>query len=48
MWNTKGFRPSVDQIWKDHYEGELKNLEAKGTIVKPTEQEILWAKQHAQ
>ena len=23
MWNTEGFSPSIDQVWKDHYEEEL-------------------------
>ena len=33
---------------KNHYEGELKKLEEQGVIVHSTEQELLWAKQHAQ
>ena len=47
MWNTEGFSASISQAVKNHYEGELKNLEAERMIVKPTEQELLWAKQHA-
>ena len=46
MWNTEGFSSSISQAVKNHYEGELKNLEAERMIVKPTEQELLWAKQH--
>ena len=48
MWNTAGFSPSISQAVKNHYEGELKNLEEERIIVKPTEQELLLAKQHAQ
>ena len=48
MWNTEGFSPSISQAVKNNYEGELKNLEAERNIVKPTEQELLWARQHAQ
>ena len=50
MWNTEGFNPSISQAVKNHYEGELKNLEAGRMTAKPTEQEIfpVWAKQHAQ
>ena len=48
MWNTEGFNPSISQAVKNHYEGELKNLEAERMIAKPTEQDLLGAKQHAQ
>ena len=48
MWNTEGVSPSISQAVKDHYDGELKNPEAEQTIAKPTEQELLSAKQHAQ
>ena len=48
MWNTNSFNPSISQDVKKHYEGELKKLEEKQIIVKPTEQGILWARQHAQ
>ena len=33
---------------KNHSEVELKKLEAERIIVQPTEQELLWAKQHTQ
>ena len=46
--NAEGFNPSISQDVKNHYEGELKKLEAEQIIVKPTEKELLWAKQHAQ
>ena len=48
MWNTEVFSPSVSQAVKDHYEREFKNLEAELMIAKPTEQELLLAKQHVQ
>ena len=48
MWNTESFSLSISQAVKNHHEEELKNLEADRLIVKPTEQELLWAKQHTQ
>ena len=48
MWNTEGFNPSISEAVKNYYEGELQRLEAERIMVKPMEQELLWAKQHAQ
>ena len=48
-WNDPiWINPSISQAVKNHYEGELKNLEAERMIVKPSEQELLCAKQHTE
>ena len=48
MWNPDGFDPSISEQVKIHYKNELQKLEEERIIINPTDQELLWAKQHSQ
>ena len=49
-WNPEGFNPSISEHVKIQYKNlnKLQKLEEERIIINPTDQELLWAKQHSQ